>query len=223
VPGFSGVETGNFQDNTYGTGWPWPDYPDAAVPGLPGTGLTGDARMQNLTAEIFAYLDLPSAGYYRFGGNADDGILVKVGTPGVTDGTVIFTQDRGAGNQDIPFSFVAPQAGLYPIRFIWYQGGGGGTVEFFSYDDTGKKIAVNDPTDPNAIKAYYRITDVGGDDTVLTITRAGNGDIVIDWTNGGTLQSRPVLGDATQWTDLESDGSYTTTAAGQNMFYRVSK
>jgi hypothetical protein len=222
VPGFSGAETGNFQDNTYGTGWPWPDYPDAAVPGLPGTGLTGDARMQNVTAEIFAYLDLPRAGYYRFGGNADDGIVVKVGTPGVTDGTVIFTQDRGAGNQDIPFSFVAPQAGLYPIRFLWYQGGGGGNVEFFSYDDTGKKIAVNDPTDPNAIKAYYRITDVGGVPE-LTITNEGDGNIRITWTNGGTLQSRPVLGDATQWTDLESDGDYTTTNAGQNMFYRVSK
>jgi hypothetical protein len=222
VPGFTGAETGNFQDNTYGTGWPWPDYPDAAVPGLPGTGLTGNPRIENVTAEIFAYLDLPRAGYYRFGGNADDGIVVKVGTPGVTDGTVIFTQDRGAGNLDIPFSFVAPQAGLYPIRFLWYQGGGGGNVEFFSYDDTGKKIAVNDPTDPNAIKAYYRIND-GGGQPLLTIANEGNGNLRITWTNGGTLQSRPVLGDATQWTDLESDGEYTTTNAGQNMFYRVSK
>jgi hypothetical protein len=223
TPGVTSVpETGNFQDNTYGTGWPWPDYPDAPVPGIPGTGLTsGDARFTHVTAEIFAYLDLPRAGYYRFGGNADDGIVVKVGTPGVTNGTVIFTQDRGAGNQDIPFSFVAPEAGLYPIRFIWYQGGGGGNVEFFSYDDTGKKIAVNDPTDPNAIKAYYRITESSVPS--LTIANEGNGNIRITWTNGGTLQSRPVLGDNTQWTNLESDGEYVTTNAGQNMFYRVSK
>ncbi|MGZ8919512.1 MAG: hypothetical protein ACXW3L_00880, partial [Limisphaerales bacterium] len=222
VTGSSGNETGNFQDNTYGTGWPWPDYPDAPVPGLPGTGLTGNPRFENVTAEIFAYLDLPSAGYYRFGGNADDGMLVKVGTPGVTNGTVIFTQDRGAGNQDIPFSFVAPQAGLYPIRFIWYQGGGGGSVEFFSYDATGKKIAVNDPTDPNAIKAYYRISDVGGVPE-LTVTRASNGDITITWTNGGTLQSKADLNDAGPWTNLENDGSYTTPTSAPQMFFRVVK
>ena len=46
VPAFTGAETGNFQDNTYGTGWPWPDYPDAPVPGLPGTGLAGNPRMK---------------------------------------------------------------------------------------------------------------------------------------------------------------------------------
>ena len=221
VPGFSGNETGNFQDNTYGAGWPWPDYPDQAVPGLPGTGLTGDARMQNVTAEIFAYLDLPRAGYYRFAGNADDGIVVKVGTPGVTNGTVIFTQDRGAGNQDIPFSFVAPEPGLYPIRFIWYQGGGGGNVEFLSYDENGNKIAVNDPNNPNAIKAYYRITEGGQPE--ITVTRASNGDLVLTWTNGGMLQSTPSLSTPIQWTDLENDGSYTTPVSAPAMFFRVTK
>jgi hypothetical protein len=221
VPGFTGAETGNFQDNTYGTGWPWPDYPDEAVPGLPGTGLAGNPRIENAAAEIFAYLDLPSAGYYRFGGNADDGIVVKVGTPGVTNGTVIFTQDRGAGNQDIPFSFVAPTAGLYPVRFIWYQGTGGGNVEFFSYDDTGKKIAVNDPTDPNAIKAYYRITDAGIPE--LSVIRESNGDLTINWINGGTLQSKADLNDPAPWTVLESDGSYTTPTSAPHMFFRVVK
>ena len=223
VPGFTGVETGNFQDNSYGTGWPFPDYPDAAIPGLPGAGLTGDARMQNVTAEIFAWLDLPAAGYYRFGGNADDGIVVKVGTPGVTNGTVIFTQDRGAGNQDIPFSFVAPQAGLYPIRFIWYQGGGGGNVEFFSYDANGKKIAVNDPTDPNAIKAYHKITDDTTGRPVITVTRAANGDINITWTNGGTLQSTAALGPNATWADVDSDGSYSAPVTGTQLFFRVRK
>jgi hypothetical protein len=217
------AETGNFQDNSYGSGWPFPDYPDQPVPGLPGTGLTGDARFQNVTAEIFAWLDLPTAGYYRFGGNADDGIVVKVGTPGVTNVTVIFTQDRGAGNQDIPFSFVAPQAGLYPIRFLWYQGGGGGNVEFFSYDANGKKIAVNDPNDPNAIKAYYRITDDSGGRPVITVTRAASGDINITWTNGGTLQATSVLGPNAAWADVDSDGSFSTTATGAQRFFRVRK
>jgi hypothetical protein len=149
-------------------------------------------------------------------------MVVKVGTPGITNGTVIFTQDRGAGNQDIPFSFVAPQAGLYPIRFLWYQGGGGGSVEFFSYDDAGNKIAVNDPNNPNAIKAYYRLSEVGGQPEI-TVTRASNGDLVITWINGGMLQSTPSLSDPVQWTDLENDGSYTTPVSAPAMFFRVKK
>jgi hypothetical protein len=222
VPGFTGNETGNFQDNTYGTGWPFPDYPDEPVPGLPGTGLTGDARMQNVAAEIFAWLEFPAAGYYRFGGNADDGILVKVGTPGVTNGTVIFTQDRAGGNLDIPFSFVVPEAGLYPIRFIWYHAGGGGNVEFFSYDENGMKIAVNDPNNPNAIKAYHRIND-GGGQPVISVSRATSGEITITWTNGGTLQASTELGPNANWADVDSDGSFTTAPTGAHRFFRVRK
>ena len=88
-PGNTSGEIGNFQPLLTGT-------PDDPVPGIPGTGLTGTARFENITAEIFAYLDL-SAGYQKFGLNGDDGWKVQVGTPGQTNGTVLFSVDRGAG------------------------------------------------------------------------------------------------------------------------------
>jgi hypothetical protein len=94
-------------------------------------------------------------------------------------------------------------------------------VEFFSYDDNGNKIAVNDPNDPNAIKAYYRITEGGQPE--ITVTRASNGDLVVTWTNGGMLQSTPSLTTPIQWTDLENDGSYTTPVSAPAMFFRVAK
>lgn len=214
-PGFSAnpAHTGNFQPLMNGSN-------DVAVPGITGTGLTGDARFGNIAAEIFAYLDLP-AGYQKFGVNGDDGWKVQIGMPGETNGTVLFTIDRGAGNRDIPFAFVTPEAGLYPVRLVWYQGGGGGNLEFFTYGPNNTKIPVN-ADDPNAIKAYYAITDVGGVPE-LTVTRGSNGDITITWTNGGTLQSKADLNDPAPWTNLENDGSYTTATSAPHMFFRVVK
>jgi hypothetical protein len=98
------VEIGNFQ--TLMTG-----QKDDPVPGIPGTGTSGAARFENLTAEICGYLDLP-AGYQKFGIGADDGWKVQIGVPGQTTGTVLFTRDRGAGPRDVPFAFVTPEAGL---------------------------------------------------------------------------------------------------------------
>jgi len=89
------VQMGNFERNIYGAGWPFPEFIDQAVPGLTGGGTGAAATREQFTAEIFAWLGFPAAGYYRFGGNVDDGMFVKIGTPGVTNGTVLFTQDRG--------------------------------------------------------------------------------------------------------------------------------
>lgn len=212
--GGSGAEVGNFQDNTL-TAWPYPEFADQPVPGIPGTGTTS---RDNITAEIFAYLEFPAAGYYKMAFNGDDGFVVKIGTPGVTNGQVLFTIDRGGGAADIPFSFVIPQAGLYPVRLIWYEGGGDGNVEFFSYGPNNEKIPLN-ANNPNAIKAYHSLSG-GPAAPELTITRGAAGEVVITWTNGGTLQgSSAVTGAA--WTDLDSDGSYTTTASDAAKFFRV--
>jgi hypothetical protein len=80
-PGNTTGEIGNFQPILTST-------PDDPVPGIPGTNLTGTARFENVSAEIFAYLDLP-AGYQKFGVNGDDGWKVQVGTQGQTNGTVL--------------------------------------------------------------------------------------------------------------------------------------
>jgi hypothetical protein len=56
-----------------------------------------------------------------------------------------------------PFAFITPQAGLVPIRLAWYQGTGGGNLEFFTYGTNGTKIPVNDRNNPNSVKAYYNV------------------------------------------------------------------
>ena len=74
--------------------------------------------------EITTWLELP-AGYTKFGINGDDGYFVSEAPAGVTNGISLFKIDRGGGSADFPFAVIAPQAGLYPIRVLYYQGGGG--------------------------------------------------------------------------------------------------
>jgi hypothetical protein len=218
--GHSGNELGNFQANNYGagTGWPYPFYADQP---FPGTGIT-NSYTDNLAAEIFAYLNFPNAGYYKFGVSPDDGFKMQVGTPGQTNGTILFTIDRGAGPQDIPFSFTVPQAGLYPMRLVYYNGGGGAALEFFSYDDNGNKIPVNDPNNPASIKAYYNLTSGSG--LQFTSVSLTGGILTIDWSGTGRLQQAANLtGQTGDWSDVSNPPKPYTTAVGTTgqKFYRL--
>ena len=82
------------------------------------------------------------------------------------------------------FSAVVTQPGLYPIRFMNYEGGGGANSEWFSIDSEGGMHLVNDPNDPAALRAYSEliselaITDVNynveNDTFTLTFTSVKN-------------------------------------------------
>jgi hypothetical protein len=224
-PNHTGVQLGNFQRNVYGAGWPFGDHPDEPIPGVPNTTTnSANAFTDDLAAEIFAYLNFPTAGYYRFGVNSDDGFKFQVGTPGQTNGTVLFTTDVGKGASDIPFSFTVPQAGLYPMRLVYYNGGGGAALEFFSYDNNGNKIAINDSTNPNAIKAYYNLTSVG--QLQFTSVTASGGNLTLNWSSTGavTLQHATALtGNPSDWSDVTntSVNSLTLPVGPGNEFFRL--
>jgi hypothetical protein len=215
-PGGTPAEIGNFQPLLTGT-------PDDPVPGIPGTGLTGNLRFENITAEIFAYLDLP-AGYQKFGVNGDDGWKVQVGTQGQTSGTILFTRDRGTGARDIPFAFVTPQAGLVPIRLVWYQGGGGGNLEFFTYGPNNTKIPVNDRTNPNSVKAYYSVATAP--QLRFTSATLGGGNATFTWSGTGVLQQATVLtGSPADWTDVSpqpvGNSIQVPVSSAAQTFYRL--
>ena len=225
----SGAQIGNFQANNYGagTGWPYAFHPDEPVPGVPNTRTNAaNANTDNIAAEVFAYLEFDTPGYYRFGVNSDDGYAVKVGTTGVTNGTVITSVDVGKGSSDIPFSFTVPQAGLYPIRLVFYNGGGGANLEYYSYDDSGNKIAINDTNNPAAIKAYYSISTAA--QLQFTGATLSGVTLTINWTvpsgTTATLQQASVLtGSPTDWSPVPgvSGTSYSASAAIGQKFYRL--
>lgn len=125
-------------------------YEDMPVPGIPGN--TGST--DNYAAEIWAYLQL-DPGYYRMGVNSDDGFTVSVWANAPDPfGQRIGFFDGGRGASDSLFDFAISEAGFYPFRLSWWEGGGGSNVEWFMVNvATGEKILIND-TIPGAIKAF---------------------------------------------------------------------
>ena len=213
------VGIGNFQPLLGGPA-------DDPIPGVPGTGLT---TLGNISAEIFAYLDLP-AGYQKFAINGDDGFRVQVGTQGQTNGPILFTVDRTGGATDFPFAFITPEAGLYPIRLVWYQGTGDGNLEFFTYGPNNTKIPVNDRTNPNAVKAYYKV--IGAPQLQFTGVTVSSGQVHLNVTvpsGTATLEQASVLtGSPSDWSTAQSGVTGTTTidlpaATSGNRFYRLTQ
>ena len=230
----NGAETGNFESITRNAlaSWPYGDRPDQPFPGL--VPQTAANNLQNFSMEVIGYLQFDQPGFYRFGANGDDGWRIQVGTnlnltavnqsgPDTvqTNPNVLFSIDRGAGNRDIPFGFVIPAAGIYPMRVVYYQGGGGGNFEVFSYDPdvTGGKILLNDPTNPKAIKSYFRASGGVQPAPQITVTSSG-GNITITWTNGGELLTATDV--AGPWTTTgDTSGSHTEPIGTGNKFFQI--
>lgn len=112
---------------------------------------------EDFAMEIVAYLDL-TAGVHRFGVITDDGYKVTSGNS-LADlgGQALGFHNGGPANET--FDFVVPQAGLYPVRMVWYERGGAAYAEWFSVDPvTGERTLINDPAQPaKAVKAYRTI------------------------------------------------------------------
>lgn len=121
------------------------------IPGIPGSG----GHTVNAAMEILTFLEIP-AGFHKLGVSSDDGFRVSIGE---RDARGFFSPILGQfdGTRSVNnsiFSFLAETAGIYSVRVIWYQSGGGGSMEFFSVSEDGTRILINDPQDANAIKAY---------------------------------------------------------------------
>ncbi|MCS7089881.1 MAG: PA domain-containing protein [Verrucomicrobiota bacterium] len=91
--------------------------------------------------------------------------------------------DGGRGSSDTMFYVVVPQPGVYPLRLMYFEGGGGDNCEWFSVLPDGTRVLINDPANPNSLKAYRAVT-VQPPPT-LSIARQGN-EIILTFT--GTLQ-----------------------------------
>jgi len=111
--------------------------------------------------------------------------------------------DYGKGMGWVDFGVAVPQAGVYPLNMIWYNGGGGAGVEFASIQPDGTRILVNDTSNPNALLAFQAATGVTQRHTVSVSHTGGN--VVITYT--GTLFSSPTV-----------DGSYTAVTGASSPY-----
>lgn len=124
--------------------------PDAAMPGIP-------SPQDGIAAEITTYLDLP-AGLVTMGVNSDDGFRTKSGQPlDAFQAVQLGEYSGGRGASDTLFTFLVPEAGVYPFRTVYEEGGGDANIEWFTLKDDGTKVLVNDVSN-GGVPAYRAAT-----------------------------------------------------------------
>ncbi len=118
-------------------------------------GLCPAGEIKNIAVETLGYLEL-TAGLHRFHVVTDDRAGFYTGRslkgPGMM--TIWEAPDNTANTT---FDFVVEAAGLYPLRCVWEQAGGGAVLNVTSVNlGDNSEIALNDPTDPpGVVKAWY--------------------------------------------------------------------
>ncbi|MCD6338808.1 MAG: hypothetical protein J7M29_05440, partial [Verrucomicrobia bacterium] len=120
---------------------------------------------------------------------------------------------------DTLFSFYIQEAGVYPLRCVYDEIGGGAAVEWFSVTKDGKKVLLNDGTDADALKCYRSRTWTPPERPTIGVSMEG-GQVTIEFT--GTLQSADEV--TGPWTDVpDATSPYTVAPEGPRKFYRAKK
>jgi hypothetical protein len=119
----------------------------------------------------------------------------------------------GKGDTDVDFTVIVGEAGVYPLRLTWFEGGGGANLEMSSYPDGTTRVLVNDDSAAvPALKAYWGVTAT----PTVSLTPSGGS---LNISNTGTLQSAPtVIG---PYTDVYGNGPRTVSpASGPQRYWR---
>ncbi len=122
---------------------------DSLIPGIPGNA-TVDPN-GNVAMEVIGFLDLKANTAYTIGAVSDDSIKVTIGAE-PRDVTATTLLDIAIGTAT--GSFIVQQAGIYPIRALWTQGGGAASLELWSQDASGNKVLLNDTATAGGLKSY---------------------------------------------------------------------
>ena len=187
-------------------------------------GLMSESSTDSITWQVITYIEFPEAGPVTMTVNSDDGFRVTHGEdPAISDDDMelgVFSGGRGAS--DTTFRFLVPEPGIYPFRLLWYEGGGGANVEWWTQDSAGVRHLINNPADDSAFNAYTTaspITMVGAPtEASITAVSSEGGNISITYT--GTLQSAPSV--SGPWTNVDGASSPHSEAIGEGAkFFRV--
>ncbi len=127
------------------------DVPDDLIPGIPGTSDSTD----QITAEILAVVEIPEAGLYNFVFNSDDGFRTTAGqTSDILEAVELGVFSDGRGASSTFYKVLFEEAGFYKLRNIWYEGGGGANLEWWTADLDGNPIALLNDSENGGLKTY---------------------------------------------------------------------
>jgi hypothetical protein len=81
-------------------------------------------RSDGFIVRFYGFINIPTAGTYWFGGQADDGIRIKINNTQVVDSWI---ESGGAFRQSDPITL---SAGAVPVEVMYYENSGGQMVNF---------------------------------------------------------------------------------------------
>ena len=145
-------------------------FTPSTFPGIPGTG----GHTDNFAVEVVTFLKLPAGtnlfgisngddrvdavnddSYQAFiGANPRDFFSSKV-SEAEKHTSQPFVSDQHLETQ---FALVAPVAGIYPFRIVYWQTGLGANLEFYSIADDGTRVLVNDPNNSSSVQSFIDTT-----------------------------------------------------------------
>jgi hypothetical protein len=128
-------------------------FPEELIPGIPGTLPNGNQSTDNISAEILTVIEFPTAGLYTLVFNSDDGFATWFGHPDDQARIRAGQFDGGRGASDTFYNVLIQQPGLYPVRSVWFEGGGGANLEWYTRKADGTYALIND-TANGGLKAY---------------------------------------------------------------------
>ena len=169
----------------------------------------GDAGYQDIPAVM---ISLPDGDKIKSG--LASGLTASI-TPDTTPSLGEFNGGRGAS--DTLFYFIVPKAGVYPFRCVWFEGGGGANIEWFSVTSSGQKILLNDPDVAAALKTYWARTVQPQPKPVISSIALQNGNVVITYT--GVLQAADEV--TGPYSDVAGTSPQTIAPTAAKKFYRA--
>ncbi|MFM2294375.1 MAG: hypothetical protein RLZZ350_788, partial [Verrucomicrobiota bacterium] len=205
-------------------------FPSVALAGYAPCANTNGPGNFALAATFYVQL---AAGLNQWAVRSDDGFRLTSGTNALnpTDFKIMDYEGGRGAQTPSEFYFIAPVTGVYPMRLLYYQGGFGGSVQFYSLDRvTGVPLLINS-ANANAIKAYRSSTALNTAVVLSNPNRTGSTATFNFLTQAGkthTVQYKTALTNAAWQTLTIVAGNGNTTnvsdAAATNgaRFYRVS-
>ena len=110
-----------------------------------------------------------------------------------------------------------PKPGVYPLRLVWFEGGGGANVEWFSLTASGTLALLNDSGVLGAIKTYQARTVVTVQPTI-SLTQSASGSSLVYL---GILQSSTTV-NGTYSDQVGATSPFSVNTAGSpTKFYRT--
>ena len=93
-------------------------------------------RSDGVIVRFYGYINIATSGTYTFGGNADDGLRIKVNGTSVINS---WQEDGGSFRQ----GSINLSAGVVPVEVMYYENGGGALVNFQWYQNNAWQIVAS--------------------------------------------------------------------------------